>query len=211
MRYHDVNHDPPKPLSYALRLLTRRTFRQVPRHLPERRAACTSELGDGDVYERHRLAVLEQPIQPVFLCQDVRAYPQVEGELSMACDEPNLTSSEIVKQCLAIVKRRRKGKIDTGEAKVLFYNIVPSSEEGVRALREYICMCAEVDREDALAVAKGRQVADRLRASDIAAGIQLTWTSGQAGEPDESNGHSDDEEQISNLPSLRRDFIGWGN
>ncbi|KIJ29977.1 hypothetical protein M422DRAFT_268542 [Sphaerobolus stellatus SS14] len=95
-----------------------------------------------------------------------------EPHMTQSSDESNLTSSEIVKQCLMIVEQRRKGKIDTGEAGVFFYDIIPSSEEGDRAL-------------------------------NITAGTQLPSTSGQAGEPDEPNGHSDNEEQIKSTKSKK--------
>ncbi|KIJ53336.1 hypothetical protein M422DRAFT_242478 [Sphaerobolus stellatus SS14] len=118
---------------------------------------------------------------------------QPEGAACGTPNQPDPASTEVVRQCLAVVERQQKGKIDTGKAGVLFFDIIPASEEGDRVLQEYLCMCAEVDRESAATVAKGKQPS----------------TTGQAAEAHELNKHSNNEDETKTEKTKRSfDEIG---
>ncbi|KIJ50397.1 hypothetical protein M422DRAFT_245662 [Sphaerobolus stellatus SS14] len=80
----------------------------------------------------------------------------------------------------------------------MLFDIIPSSEEGDRALQEYLCMCTKVDRERAVTAERSKQVADQLRASDPSVKTQLLMqpsTSKQNVEPHKTNEHSNNEDQ----------------
>ncbi|KAF8575434.1 hypothetical protein K439DRAFT_748658 [Ramaria rubella] len=58
---------------------------------------------------------------------------------------------DVVKSCLEIVESRRHGDITTSEAASRFLTILPVSQERDAAFRRYVEMCAEIDREHAVA------------------------------------------------------------
>ena len=76
------------PYNQALRalrpvvwLLARLALREVPRHLPERRAARFAKLGDGEVHERHWRGTHRLAVQPLLLHQVVStlSYSRLRG------------------------------------------------------------------------------------------------------------------------------------
>ncbi|KIJ29646.1 hypothetical protein M422DRAFT_268989 [Sphaerobolus stellatus SS14] len=100
------------------------------------------------------------------------ATPAVEGSniqstlrSSQASGSTDDTATGLVRKCLSIVECRRKGEICTSEAISLLLGELPASEDGERALEQYIDMCVEIDRESVLAGEKGKQLTDRLQDS----------------------------------------------
>ncbi|KIJ28300.1 hypothetical protein M422DRAFT_270448 [Sphaerobolus stellatus SS14] len=71
-------------------------------------------------------------------------------------------TNNLVQSCLNIIERRRKGEIRTSEATRLLLGVLPSSEDGERALEQYVEMCVEMDRDNTLANDRGKEIADRL-------------------------------------------------